>query len=264
MLGATRRIAAATTVVLTAGLAVTLSPVTATAADAACAGMTAPANSRPLNQAPALANDTAKALAGTAVTIKVLANDSDPDGDKLYVTNVSNPAHGDACIQPNGSIQYLPDLGLGSFTETLTYGVTDGDLYRTAKLTVAVEGIKALRATLLHKLTVKKHKIKHRANVAFTNTNKRWVVVFAGSPQKKTPTLERAVAPGQTVSLRTRARRVIFVAAVRGADDDFNLISYGRINTVNGRQFVQLATQEDNEEFRTAPSMRTLAARTLR
>lgn len=258
MFSATRKVAAATTVMLVAGLAIAGSSSTANAAPS-CSGTPAPANTRPLNRAPVVANDTARALAGTSVTIKVLANDSDPDGDRLYVTNLSQ-ARGEVCIQPNSTILYTPQLAPGDFTETLTYGVTDGDLYRTAKVSIAVEGIKPIRAQLTRKLTVKKNKVKKKAVVAFTNTNRRWVVLFAGSPKAKRPLLQRAVAPGDTVSIRTKVRRVFFVAGMRTVDDELSLISYGSLNTRNGRQYVELVTEED-EDYRKAPNMRSLASR---
>jgi hypothetical protein len=58
-----------------------------------------------------------------AVTINVLANDSDPDGDTLTVTILQQPEHGSA--QVNGStIIYTPDAGY-SGTDVFVYTVTD-------------------------------------------------------------------------------------------------------------------------------------------
>ncbi|WP_456433757.1 Ig-like domain-containing protein, partial [Nitratifractor sp.] len=45
---------------------------------------------------PVAQNDTATTDEDTPVTIDVLANDSDPDGDSLSIESVSDPAHGNA------------------------------------------------------------------------------------------------------------------------------------------------------------------------
>ena len=39
------------------------------------------------------------------------ANDSDPDGDPLSVESVTQPQHGTASIQPNGTVRYTPASG---------------------------------------------------------------------------------------------------------------------------------------------------------
>jgi hypothetical protein len=56
------------------------------------------------------------------VTIPVLADDVDADGDPLSVTDVSDPAHGSVTIQPDGTVVYTPDpgyIGDDSFTYTV-------------------------------------------------------------------------------------------------------------------------------------------------
>ena len=84
---ASKRVAAATAVIIVAGLGVTGATGTAEAADA-CSGMTATANTAVLNQAPTPANDAATVIAGQIVGVNVLANDSDPDGGPLRVVAV--------------------------------------------------------------------------------------------------------------------------------------------------------------------------------
>ncbi|MHA2743451.1 Ig-like domain-containing protein, partial [Vibrio harveyi] len=46
----------------------------------------------PVNDAPAAVNDVVSTDEDTAVTIDVLANDSDPENDQLTITNASVPA----------------------------------------------------------------------------------------------------------------------------------------------------------------------------
>ncbi len=85
---------------------------------------------------PVAKNDAASTLKGAAVTIAVLANDSDPDRDPLTVTSVTAPSHGTAVIQTNGTIVYTPASGYAG-TDTFTYIVSDG-YGGTATATVTV------------------------------------------------------------------------------------------------------------------------------
>jgi len=88
------------------------------------------------NRAPTAMDDSATTNQNTAVTISVLANDSDPDGDTLTVTSVSAPAHGTAVKNSNGTITYSPASGfLG--TDSFTYTISDGR-GGTASATVTV------------------------------------------------------------------------------------------------------------------------------
>ncbi len=231
---ALKRVASATTVMLAAGLGAFGSAGVAHADDDTfCEGMSAPRNAAAGNHAPVLRDDTARVAAGQSAVIKVLANDSDPDMNKLYVVSVSVPSKGDACIDGNGDLEYFSRSSATNYTQQLTYGVTDGDLYRTATVTVSVEGIKPIRAQL-----ARKKKGNRKAKVTFTNTNTRNLAVFAGSPKKSRPTFSRTVPAGKTVVFATRLRRVEYVVALRGADGEFSLVNVGRINTKNGRSLI--------------------------
>ena len=88
------------------------------------------------NQAPHANDDSATTAEGAAVTINVLANDSDADGDPLTITSVSNPAHGSAIIQGQG-IRYTPNGGY-SGNDSFTYTVSDGSLNDTGTVTIAI------------------------------------------------------------------------------------------------------------------------------
>src|SRR5262249_48694671 len=61
----------------------------------------------------------------TAVTISVLANDTDPNGLALSVTNLSQPASGAAVRNSNGTVTYTPKTGFAG-TDTFTYQASDG------------------------------------------------------------------------------------------------------------------------------------------
>ena len=80
----------------------------------------------PENNTPILNPDNATTDVGTPVTIDVLANDVDPDGDALTVTSVGDPANGTATVNPDGTIGYSPDPGFTG-TDTFTYTVDDGN-----------------------------------------------------------------------------------------------------------------------------------------
>ncbi len=78
-----------------------------------------------VNTFPAAADDSASTLQGFAVVIDVLENDSDPDGDPLSVTAVTQPANGVAEINGDQSVTYTPNpdfFGSDSFGYTTDDG----------------------------------------------------------------------------------------------------------------------------------------------
>ena len=88
------------------------------------------------NEPPSAEDDEAGTAEDQRVVIDVLANDTDPDGDRLRVESVSAPAHGMARVASRGGVAYTPDAdyhGLDRFT----YVVADGH-GETAAAAVAV------------------------------------------------------------------------------------------------------------------------------
>jgi hypothetical protein len=79
-----------------------------------------------VNHPPTAVNDTASTAYQTPTTVAVLANDSDPDGDPLTVTSVTQPAHGGAAINADGSVTYTPAANY-SGADAFTYTISDGD-----------------------------------------------------------------------------------------------------------------------------------------
>jgi hypothetical protein len=77
-----------------------------------------------VNQAPQAVNDTASATTGTPVTIAVLANDTDPDGNTLTITSVTQATHGTVTISGT-SVIYTPAAGFVG-TDSFTYTIADG------------------------------------------------------------------------------------------------------------------------------------------
>ena len=58
--------------------------------------------------APVAMNDSASTTRNTPVTIAVLANDIDADGDALTVTTVTAAPHGTAVVNANGTVLFTP------------------------------------------------------------------------------------------------------------------------------------------------------------
>ncbi len=79
-----------------------------------------------LNDVPAAADDAATTSEDTSVAIRVVANDSDPDGDALTLSEVSAPAFGTASIAGSGEIVYTPHQDFAG-TDRMTYIVTDAN-----------------------------------------------------------------------------------------------------------------------------------------
>jgi hypothetical protein len=78
----------------------------------------------PPNLPPSANPDSASTLAGVPVTIAVLANDTDPNGDPLTITAVGGAIGGSAAIT-GGSVSFTPAAGF-SGAASFTYTITDG------------------------------------------------------------------------------------------------------------------------------------------
>jgi len=79
----------------------------------------------PPNRSPIANNDTATKAENTPVTINVLANDSDPDGNPLTLVSVSQVTNGVVTTNANGTVTYSPAtnfLGPNHFTYTISDG----------------------------------------------------------------------------------------------------------------------------------------------
>jgi len=70
-------------------------------------------------------DDTATTTQGRPVTINVVANDTDADGDTLTATSVTQPSNGMAVTNGNGTVTYSPNSGLTG-SDMFHYTVSDG------------------------------------------------------------------------------------------------------------------------------------------
>ena len=79
----------------------------------------------PVNDPPVANADTATTAQDTPITVNVLGNDTDVDGDTLSVTNATNPAHGAVVVNANGTITYTPAAGYTG-ADSFNYTISDG------------------------------------------------------------------------------------------------------------------------------------------
>ena len=79
-----------------------------------------------INDAPVAVDDSANTDQDVPVTIAILNNDSDIDGDELTVTETTTPENGTVEINPDGTVTYTPN---NSFTgeDTFEYTISDGN-----------------------------------------------------------------------------------------------------------------------------------------
>ena len=92
---------------------------------------------RPVNDAPTARPDSQSTPEGVAVTVPVLANDIDVDGDLLVVASISQGSHG-VTTTDGVNVGYAPASGW-SGTDSFEYTITDGQGgFDTATVTVAV------------------------------------------------------------------------------------------------------------------------------
>ncbi len=92
-----------------------------------------------VNYPPVAVNDAATTVEDQAVTIAVLANDTDADGGTLTAKLVSGPSHGTAVLNPDGSVRYTPAANFNG-TDSFRYTATDGPTQSNeATVTVVIE-----------------------------------------------------------------------------------------------------------------------------
>ncbi|HHF2856288.1 TPA: tandem-95 repeat protein [Vibrio diabolicus] len=94
----------------------------------------------PVNDAPVAKDDIATTQEDTAVTIDVLPNDTDVDGDKLSIQSASVPEAQGKVEIVDGKLVFTPAENFNGDAE-ITYIVTDGQLTDEAKVTVTVNPV---------------------------------------------------------------------------------------------------------------------------
>ncbi|MCX8879799.1 tandem-95 repeat protein [Vibrio parahaemolyticus] len=97
-------------------------------------------NVTPVNDAPVAKDDIATTQEDTAVTIDVLPNDTDVDGDKLSIQSATVPEAQGKVEIVDGKLVFTPAENFNGQAE-ITYTVTDGQLTDEAKVTVTVNPV---------------------------------------------------------------------------------------------------------------------------
>ncbi len=95
------------------------------------------------NLAPVAVNDSQSTSEDQTLNVGapgVLANDSDPDGDTMTATKLTDPSNGSVVVNPDGSFTYTPNLDFFG-TDTFTYEVSDGEATSVATVTITVESV---------------------------------------------------------------------------------------------------------------------------
>ena len=94
----------------------------------------------PVNDPPTALNDAANTDEDTPVTLAVLANDADVDGDALVVSAVGSAAHG-AVTTDGATVTYTPNLGFAG-SDSFAYTVSDpSGATASAQVNVTVQAV---------------------------------------------------------------------------------------------------------------------------
>ncbi len=93
------------------------------------------------NKPPVAVDDSASTTVNKAVNVKVLLNDSDPDGDPILISSFTRPAHGSVALISQGKVlRYTPASGYKG-GDSFTYTIKDSkDAADTATVTLTVDG----------------------------------------------------------------------------------------------------------------------------
>ncbi|EGQ8408517.1 tandem-95 repeat protein, partial [Vibrio parahaemolyticus] len=97
-------------------------------------------NVTPVNDAPVAKDDIATTQEDTAVTIDVLSNDTDVDGDKLSIQSATVPEAQGRVEIVDGKLVFTPAENFNGHAE-ITYTVTDGALTDQATVKVTVNAV---------------------------------------------------------------------------------------------------------------------------
>lgn len=88
------------------------------------------------NQAPVANNDSAS-TGGSAISIDVLANDNDPDGDSLRIASVTQGSKGRVSINADGTLSYTPAHNFKR-GDSFSYTITDGQATASALVSISL------------------------------------------------------------------------------------------------------------------------------
>jgi gliding motility-associated-like protein len=97
-------------------------------------------NVNPVNDSPIAVDDTNSGEEDDLVSGDVSSNDSDPEGDDLTFTVVTNPSNGTLVLNEDGTYTYTPNADF-SGTDTFVYEACDGNSCDQAIVTITISPI---------------------------------------------------------------------------------------------------------------------------
>ncbi|MCP4964182.1 MAG: DUF5011 domain-containing protein, partial [bacterium] len=92
------------------------------------------------NVAPVARPDVVELDEDSVTVFHPMSNDSDANGESLYIVAVTEPEHGSVEWSLDGAFIYLPDSNWNG-TDTMTYTIGDGDLSATASIELNVRPV---------------------------------------------------------------------------------------------------------------------------
>jgi hypothetical protein len=92
------------------------------------------------SEPPTAVDDSDEVNEDSSVITDVLANDTDPDGDTLTITAITNPSNGSIVNNEDGTITYSPNPNYHG-SDSYTYTISDGKFESTATVTITVKSV---------------------------------------------------------------------------------------------------------------------------
>ena len=118
-------------------------------------------------------DDAYNALNNTPLVVPgpgVLANDTDPEGNKITVVSYTQPGNGTVTLNPDGSFTYTPKkdfCGMDRFSYKITDSVCDADYQDEANVTINVRCLSC--------------KVKGSSSLTFSSRTVSWQITNNGA-----------------------------------------------------------------------------------
>ena len=145
-----------------------------------------------VNDAPTSVNDSNTTLEDTAITLSVMSNDSDVDGDDFNITAVTDGSNGTVTTD-SSTVTYSPD---GNYTgsDSFTYTISDGVLTSTSTVSITVSAVNDAPIAVNDSIILNEDELTEITNLLDNDTD-------VDSGDTKTITSVSSSVAGATVSL---------------------------------------------------------------